>query len=268
MNGLDFGAAPASPGAPNGSGIAFPARFDFEAPTPEIVQSFDVVRRVPPGLSSLPSSADGGSAWRVVDVSGGGVIGFLGDGGLGRVRGVRARAEVYAHGPNDPAQAIGIGVGPGTGSTFFTNSPDTSGYESGVWLVRENRGGVGLADGRPDHPGVWELVVATHDNGDAAPVDLLASASDGALGVAPGSWAAVEFVLRPEGSAGPDLEVRVNGATLYAGALPPGTPRRGALQVGFRENHPGGPSVVEGAWVDGVELDAAVPAVDPGEIPR
>ena len=184
------------------------------------------------------------------------MIGVVGDASLGRERGFTARGWLYVPGPAEPAQAIAVGLGGSQGSTFFSPSPAvSSGYESGYFLVYENRPGVALADGRPDHPGVWEWVHASHDNMDGAPVSLIASATNGELEVTPGTW--VRFALTLEhlaGSSAARLAARLGGRTLSDGAPPPGGPRAGAFQVGFRENHPGAPAPAEGTWLDGLEL--------------
>ncbi|MEL6427868.1 MAG: glycosyl hydrolase family 18 protein, partial [Planctomycetota bacterium] len=267
-NGADFGALVATPGASNRVGPALPAALEFEsAPTGAIV-AFDFVRLVPPSLSGLPSSPGGGAAWRVVDVAGGGVVGFVGDRALGGRRGLRAELDLYVPLPLDPPQALGVGVGTGSGTTFFAVSPETSGYELGLWLVYENAPGVGLADGRPDHPGIWELLVASNDNGDADPTTLVAAADDAVLGVAPGAWTSVSIELRPAAVGPVELVVRVGGSILYAGPRPDGVPPQGALQLGFRENHPGGPAPAEGLWVDSVRVDFAAPRANAHAAPR
>ncbi len=113
---------------------------------------------------------------------------------------------------------------------------------------------VGLADGRPNHPGVWELVHASHDNADGDPVQLLASASNATLGVTPGQWTEFSFTVLSD-ARGDELVVRVGGQDVYRGRLPENGPRSGAFQVGFRENHAGQPGAAEGAWLDGLVLE-------------
>lgn len=258
----------ATPGLANTSSPRASGAYDFESPPPTAwFQTFNVPRRSSPEAAGLPRSADGGLAWRVVDPSGGGVIGRIGDGRLGgSKRGLRVSGQLYVPGGADPAVAVGVGICGVGGSDFF--GPASEGFESGYWLIWENNPGVGLADGRPDHPAAFELVHATHDGRDEDPVDLMAVASDLILGVTPGTWTDFSFHLAPEGAPGPELEVRVNDRLVYAGALPEGGPRSGAVQVGFRENHPGGPLAREGAWVDGLRIEPAVPTLPGLDRPR
>jgi len=253
----DFRAQLASPGARNGGALGLVQTFDFEAPFLEGYQTYDAPRRVDPASAGLPRSPSGGLAWRCVDAAGGGVIGLLGDAALGTRGGARVTGEVYVPSAAAPAQAIGLGIAGGHGSTFFTGSTATSGYESGFWLVYENRAGVQLANGRPDHPGVWELLHAHHDNMDGQPTTLLASVVNPVVGVTPGSWTTFEFQIRPDRFGGGQLEVRLNGQLLFDGPLPPNAPNSGAFQIGFRENHAGAPNSAEGTWVDHVHFERA-----------
>ncbi|MEZ6014261.1 MAG: glycoside hydrolase family 18 protein [Planctomycetota bacterium] len=254
-NRADFSFLLASPGLANGDSLPLPASIDFEAPLTTGFQTYDQMRRVAPTSAGLPPSPNGGLAWRCVDTAGGGVIGALGDAALGATSGLRVSGEVYVPSASAPAQAIAVGIAGSQGSTFFTAAPAASGYESGYWLIYENRAGVQLADGRVDHPGAWELVHATHDNMDGAPVTLLATLGNTALRVVPGKWSRFEFDLVPNDAGGCKLEVRLNGEVLFSGALPAGSPVQGAFQVGFRENHAGGPTASEGTWVDGVRIE-------------
>lgn len=258
----------ASPGAPNGVPLPVEFDLDFESSPPVAHQTFDAPRRADPTSVGLPASRDGGLALRVLDGAGGGTIAAIGDGWLGRGLGLRVTGELYLPGSTDPTCAVALGVCGGSGSDFFGPDPANSGYESGIWLTWQNNPGVGLTSGRFDHPGAFELVHATHDARDDDPVDVLAVASDLALGVSGGTWVDVEIVVRPEGVSGPDLEVRVNGRDVHVGPLPEGVRRTGALQVGFRENHAGAPSSREGAWVDGLRFEPAVPVIERPAVPR
>ncbi|MEM9379164.1 MAG: glycoside hydrolase family 18 protein [Planctomycetota bacterium] len=267
-NARDFSFQMASPGAPNGNALTLPATFDFESAFPTGFQTFDVPRRASPPAAGLPPSSNGGLAWRCLDETGGGVIGVLGDAALGASTGVRITGEVYVPRATEPAQATAVGICGRQGSNFFSSTASAqSGYESGYWLIYQNRPGVGLGTGRPDHAGVWELVHATHDNMDGAPVDLLYALPNFILGVDEGDWARFEIVLDPFTSAGAELVVRVNDVDLYAGPLPEGGPRSGGFQVGFRENHPGPPAQSEGTWIDGLEMAVFGPAVPAGGDP-
>jgi hypothetical protein len=253
-NAADFSFLRASPGQPNGGTVVPPVVFDFEAPVAALFQTYDAPRRVDPVTVGLPRSQDGGLAWRCVDAAGGGVIGVVGDAALGGTRGFGVSGEVFVPSASAPAQALGIGLCGAQGSTFFTASPSASGHESGYWLVYENRAGVQLADGRADHPGVWELVHATHDNQDGAPVQLLASVSNSVLGVVPGKWAHFEVVFEPNPFGAAKLLLTLNGKLVFDGELPLAGPQRGAFQVGFRENHSGGPAASEGTWIDALSF--------------
>lgn len=254
-NHADFSFQVSSPGAANGAALALPAAFDFEAPLTTGFQTFDVMRRVDPITAGIQRSNSGGLAWRCVDVAGGGVIGVLGDAALGGERPVVVTGEVYVPSSLAPAQAIAVGLCGSQGSNFFSSTAAArSGYESGYWLIYENRAGVQLDDGRADHPGVWELVHATHDNMDGAPVTLLASVTNQDVGVLQGKWIAFELALVPDLQSVGKLVVTLNGREVFHGDLPVGGPQRGAFQVGFRENHAGLPSASEGTWVDGLRF--------------
>lgn len=258
-NAKDFSFQIATPGARNARALGLPATLDFEAAEPSAFQTYGTPSRANPGAAGLPASPQGGLAWRCVDPAGGGVIGVVGDAALGVARGHAASGEVYVPIASAPAQAIAVGLCGSQGSTFFSSTgADHSAYESGYWLIYESRAGVGLADGRPDHGGVWELVHATHDNMDGERVELLARISNGSLGVTPGHWTSFELKLRPYGNHDP-LVVRVGGQEVYRGTLPDGGPTNGAFQVGFRENHAGPPSAAEGTWIDHLHIERVGP---------
>lgn len=255
-NAKDFSSQGATPGAPNGGQLTLPASLNFEAVTPALLSTFENVLRSSPIASGLPASPNGGLAWRTVDPNGGGVIGLAGDAALGHDRGFSVSGELYVPSSTAPAQAIAVGICGSQGSRFFPSDSALpgSGYESGYWLIYENRQGVGLNDGRGDHGSTWELVHASHDQMDGQPVDLLASLPNFILGVSEGQWSSFEFTLDPSQSQGNELTVKVNGQLLYQGSLPEDGPRSGAFQTGFRENHAGAPGAAEGTWVDGLQV--------------
>jgi hypothetical protein len=253
VNGRDFSLQPASPGAQNGGSLALGARLSFETPPARAFQTYATFSVADPTLAGLPASTDGGRAYRCVDPAGGGVIGVLGDASLGAGSGCVVTGELYVPPSSDPPQAIAVGLGGRQGSTFFGPAPAANGYESGLWLIYENAPGVALADGRPDHPGVFELVVATHDNQDGAPVELLGSLSLAASGALEGTWVPFRLAIDPLRVI---VEAQVNGVVLQRCSLPASVPRSGALEIGFRENHAGGPGPAEGTWVDGIVLSA------------
>ncbi|MEM9802352.1 MAG: glycosyl hydrolase family 18 protein [Planctomycetota bacterium] len=251
----DFSFQRATPGEANGRALQLPASFDFETPVTAAFQTFDAPRRSDPMIVSILPSNDGGLAWRCVDEDGGGVVGAIGDAALGRSRGHRVSGELFVPRSTAPAQAVAVGVCGSQGSHFFSSAPGSNGYESGYWLVYENRAGVGLGNGREDHPGTWELLHATNDNMDGEPVELLASLPNFILGVTDGTWVRFEFVVRPRAAQDERLVVIVEGQELYRGPLPKGGPTSGAFQVGWRENHPGPPNTAEGTWIDGLVIE-------------
>lgn len=265
VNGRDFALQPSSPGRPNGDTLALPVSIDFSAPPKRAFQTFGAFGVSDPLVAGLPAAADGGGAYRCVDSAGGGVIGALGDGALGSVESFTVRGELYVPSGVAPAQAVAVGICGRQGSRFFGSSQvGASAYESGYWLIFENQPGVGLADGRPDHPSVFELVHATHDNQDGAPTELLGSLSASAAGILEGAWTRFEFVCDPAARPARQLIVRVNDVDVYRGALPAGGPRAGAFQIGFRENHGGLPGPAEGTWIDGLELEPLGTRLAPG----
>ncbi len=260
----DFSFAMASPGAPNGDVLALPVSFEFESSFPAGFQTYDVLRRTTPTSAGLPASPNGGRAWRCVDAVGGGVIGAIGVAALGRMQGHSVAGEIFVPATFAPAQATAVGVCGSQGSNFFSSTAAArTAYESGYWLIHENRAGVQLADGRPDHPRVWELVHATHDNMDGERVTLLASISDATLGIVGGTWTSFEFIVQPYDRSGDRLVVSLGGQEIYRGPLPEDGPRKGAFQVGFRENHSGPPAPSEGTWVDDLEFSHVGPVGEP-----
>ena len=255
VNGADFSFQIASPGARNGAALTLPAEIDFETPPPGLFQTYDSPRFTNPTSAGLPPAPSGGLAWRCVDSVGGGVLGLVGDAALGFGAGYVATGEIYIPAQSAAPCAIGVGIGGRQGSSFFTTwGTDAMAYESGLWLIFENAAGVGLADGRPDHPGTWELVLASHDNLDGEPVQLLDSFTNSELNLTPGTWTSFEFQLDPLGPNGGHLAIELAGTTLYSGPIPADLDCAGALQVGFRENHPGPPSAAEGVWLDGLHI--------------
>lgn len=260
VNNSDFSAMVATPGAANGGAVSVTALpIDFTSVPPGLVQTFQSPTVVNPTSAGLPSSPNGGNAYRCVDTSGGGVQAFLGDAALGSDGlGYTITGEIYIPSSAEPAQAIAIGLCGSQGSTFFSGVTDSGAYEDGYWLIYENVAGVGLNDGRPDHAGVFEFVHATNDNMDANPVDLLASVPRTATGAPDGGWTTFSLTVNPPLS-GQQLIIQINGADIYRGNLPAGGPISGAFQVGFRENHSGTPVANEGTWIDNVDIGPAIP---------
>lgn len=261
VNFADFSFMPASPGVLNGTSIALPFATDFSSVPPRAFQTYQAFSVADPAGAGLPSSPDGGNAYRCVDTTGGGVIGVIGDAGLGQgSEGYSATGEIYIPAGAEAAQAIAVGLCGRQGSTFFsTTGVNSSGYESGYWLIYENAAGVALNHGRADHPGVFEFVYATHDNMDDSPVLLLGSASLAVTGALEGAWTTFELTVNPTAPAVSDrLVARVNGVDIYRGDIPSGGPTSGAFQVGFRENHVGAPVASEGTWIDNLRITPAV----------
>ena len=163
-------------------------------------------------------------------------------------------------------QAIAVGFCGSQGSNFFsTTGVDNAAYESGYWLIYENRSGVGMNHGRPDHPGVFEFVHATHDNMDALPVTLLGSVSLAQTGAQAGAWTTFSLEIDPEAAAQEQIKVAINQTAVYSGAIPEGGPLSGAVQIGFRENHAGDPAASEGTWLDNISIQTTS-GENPGQV--
>ncbi|NUP88556.1 MAG: hypothetical protein HUU25_01910 [Candidatus Sumerlaeia bacterium] len=257
-NFADFSFMPATPGAANGGSVSLGQFFDFTTAPANAYAAYQSFAVASPAGAGLPASPGGGNAHRCVDTSGGGQITMIGDAALGAGGGgYTVTGDLYIPALAAPAQAIGIGICGRQGSTFFTANPSASGYESGYWLIYEN-GTVGLNDGRPDHDGVFEFVHASNDRMDANPVDLLASRTLASAGVSRGTWVPFSLTVNPS-LVGQQLIIQINGVDVYRGNLPAGGPTSGAFQIGFRENHSGGPVASEGTWVDSVTIGPAVP---------
>ena len=268
INFEDFGFMTASPGLPNGNRVSQGSVFPFDTAPEGAFQTFQSFSVTDPAASGLPPSPGGGKAYRCVDEVGGGVIGAIGDAALGADgKGYRVTGQIYIPSDAEPAQAVAVGICGRQGTNFFsTTATDHAAYESGYWLIYENAGGVGMNDGRPDHPEVFEFVFATHDNMDPTPVTLLGSQALSATGVTPGSWTTFELKIDPPAPAGNQLLVRINGTDIFTGPIPEGGPISGAFQVGYRENHSGVPEASEGTWVDTIAILRARPIIPPRAI--
>lgn len=263
LNARDFSFMAATPGATNGGKIVSNRYYNFDSVPDGAFQTFESFRV---GASAVGPSPGGGNVHRCVDASGGGVISVLGDAALGADgKGYRVQGEIYIPGSGEPAQAIGIGFCGSQGSVFFAADSSGFGYESGYWLIYENASGVGLADGRADHPGVFEFVHATHDNMDGFPVDLLGSKTLSMTGAAAGTWTTFLLEIDPvHEDPLQRLVAEINGVEVYRGSIPPGGPVSGAIQVGFRENHAGAPVASEGTWIDSLSVTLPSTPAIPG----
>jgi spore germination protein YaaH len=254
VNGNDFSFMPATPGTTNGNSVTLGTNYDFTSAPSSLYQSYDTVHISSPVSAGLPASPNGGNAYRCVDTAGGGVIGFIGDAALGQnSTGYTVSGEVYIPASTATTQAIAIGLCGRQGSTFFTNSPSSSGYESGYWLIYENRSGVLMNDGRDDHPGTFEFVHATNDNMDTTKVTLLGSTTRTSTGAPDGGWTTFALSINPSGN---QLLAKINNVPVYNGLIPAGGPVSGAFQIGFRENHGGAPLTTEGTWIDNITISA------------
>ncbi|AXA37446.1 spore peptidoglycan hydrolase (N-acetylglucosaminidase) [Candidatus Sumerlaea chitinivorans] len=267
VNGNDFSFMVATPGLPNGAGLTLPVSFNFESAPPQGFQTFQTFAVVTPPASVDPGNPHG-KVYRCVDTSGGGVIGVIGDSSLGaNGNGYQVTGEIYIPGSGEPAQAIGIGICGTQGSRFFpTASPGVSSYENGYWLIFENASGVGLNDGRPDHPGTFEFVQAVNDGNHASPTVFLGSKTLAQVGVTGGTWTTFRLAIDPNGSSGNQLIAQINNVDVYRGPIPAEGRTKGAFQIGFRENHTGAPAANEGTWIDNVTISPMNTAVSSWEL--
>ena len=123
-------------------------------------------------------------------------------------------------------------------------------------MIYENRSGVGLNDGLSDHANSFYFEYAHNDNMDTAKVTFLGSTTLAATGASAGAWTSFTLSIAPGSN---QLIAKINGVNVYSGSIPSGGPVSGAFQVGFRENHSGGPSSAEGTWIDNLSFGAVVP---------
>ena len=259
INYNDFSFMPASPGLSNGNtvSVSLGPTYNFDATIPtkafKTFEAFSVQNPIPSGI---PESPNKGNVHRCVDTTGGGVISVIGDAALGYDgNGYFVSGEIYIPTSTDSAQAIAIGICGHQGSNFFsTSAEDSSSYESGYWLIFENKSGVGLNDGRDDHPDVFEFVYATNDNMDGEKVALLGSKSLALTGASAGAWTTFYFKIDPNAASGNRLIAQIKGVDIYRGNIPSGGPISGAFQIGFRENHAGNPASNEGTWIDNISI--------------
>ncbi|MFB3896297.1 MAG: glycosyl hydrolase family 18 protein [bacterium] len=259
INANDFSVMPSTPGVTNGGTVTLGTNYNFTTAPSSLYQTFDTIHLTNPTTAGLPASPNGGNAYRCVDTSGGGIIGFIGDAALGQnSTGYTVTGEIYIPASTATTQAIAIGLCGRQGSVFFTSDTydDYNGYESGYWLIYENRSGVGLNDGRPDHGGTFEFVYAHNDNMDTTKVTLLGSTTRTALGIGDGAWSTFNLSINPTTNL---LVAQLNNGDVYRGTIPVQGPTSGAFQIAFRENHTGSPTSSEGTWIDNITISAAVP---------
>lgn len=247
----DFSLMKATPGAANGVGLtaAGITTYNFTSLPSTYFTTFTSTGdgNVASGVGASPS---GGNVLRVVDESGGGTVSYIGDAGLGSDgNGYQVAGEVFLPNAAAPAQAVAVGICGGQGSTFFTSSALSSGYENGYWLIYENNGTADLADGLASHAGIVHLVHASNDNQDGNPVVSL-----GSLAVSSGAWTTFDMTIDPSAAPASQLVAKVGGVTVYAGAIPTGGPTSGPVMFGFREFTGGTVTSVEGTWIDNLRI--------------
>lgn len=253
-NSADLSVMQATPGATNVVSRQFPMTWNFTSVPACALQTYQTLGVVSP--TAVGTSPSGGKVYRCCDTTGGGIQAFFGGSDLDASdEGYTVTGEVYIPSASQPAQAIGLGLCGRQGNSFFSGTTASGAYEDGYWLIFENVAGVGLNNGRADHAGVFEFVCAHNDNTRSTPVTLLGSKSLAETGAAGGAWTTFKMCIYPNAAAGEQLCVEVNGTRIYQGALPTGGPTKGAFQVGFRENHSGSPSAVEGTWIDNLRIN-------------
>ncbi|MBN1478497.1 hypothetical protein JXA47_17220, partial [Candidatus Sumerlaeota bacterium] len=259
INSADFSSMAATPGAANGDAFTIPVTFNFNSAPAGAIQTFQAFSV---GASGVGASPSGGNVHRCVDTTGGGVISFIGDASLGSSgTGYNVEGEIYIPSGAEPGQAVAVGFCGSQGTTFFSTSRDANSYEDGYWLIYENVGGLGLDDGRPDHAGTFEFVTASHDNMDGNPVDLLGSATTGAVGITAGNWTTFRLSINPGGPAGQQLLAQINGSDVFRGDIPADGRTSGAVTVGFRE-FDATVNSNEGTWIDNLTIDTDVVPVE------
>lgn len=261
INGNDFSIMPPTPGSHNGDSIALPAIMSFATVPTQPFRTFQTFTTANPVTAGLPASPDNSvpgntQAHRAVDTSGGGTMSVFGDASMGSIMPAHVRGYVYVPTAAANHQALGLGIAVRSGSTFFSAIPANSGFDSGYWLVYENRAGVGLADGQPDHPGVWHLLQATNDGRSATISSLLAQSTNAALAITPGQWAEFHLSINKFASPGDQLVASINNIEIFRGPFPAGGPTSGAFAAGFRETNGGTVTSDEGNWIDGLEFTA------------
>jgi len=258
-NQADFSFMPPTPGQPNGATGLVNTTQDFTTIPPSAFQTYQSISLVNPAAHSIPASPNGGNVYRCVDTTGGGVIGVFGDGAMGAETGIDITGEIFIPATAHPAQAVAVGFCGTQGSTFFSASPASTGYEDGYWLIYEN-GINGLADGRPDHHGQFEFVHATNDNMDAiisaplGPKKTLANTQTSA-----GTWTTFHLRLDPLAAVGQQLVAQINNVDVYRGPIPAGGPTKGAFMVGFREATGIPVAANEGTFIDNLTITRANP---------
>jgi len=258
-NQTDFSFMPPTPGQPNGATGLLNTTQDFTTIPPSAFQTYQSISLVNPAAHSIPASPSGGNVYRCVDTSGGGVIGVFGDGAMGAETGIDITGEIFIPAGAHPTQAVAVGFCGTQGSTFFSASPASTGYEDGYWLIYEN-GTNGLADGRPDHHGQFEFVHATNDNMDSiisAPLGTKKTLAN--TQISAGTWTTFHLRLDPLAAVGQQLVAQINNIDVYRGPIPAGGPTKGAFTVGFREGQGGAVAAVEGTFIDNLTITRANP---------
>ncbi|HPB30339.1 MAG TPA: glycoside hydrolase family 18 protein [Candidatus Sumerlaeota bacterium] len=256
VNFNDFSFMAATPGRSNGKKVYYGSVFDFETVPNGAFQTFQTFHLANPLAAGLPASPNGGMAHRCVDTVGGGVISVIGDAALGADgKGYIVTGEIYIPRSDEPAQAIAIGICGRQGSNFFSSTArNDASYESGYWLIYQNRAGIGLNNGRADHPGNFEFLYAKNDNMSALPATILGAQTLAALQAQEGAWTTFSLSIDPEAPPQEQIKVIINWYGVYYGPIPDGGPISGVVQIGFRENHTGAPAVSEDTWIDNLAI--------------
>lgn len=257
VNENDISLMPPTPGTPNGALGITGTTFNFNSVPADSFQTYQAAKLTNPTTAGIPASPDGGNAYRCIDTNGGGVVAYFGDANLGAEGGIDATGYLYIPATSHPVQAVALGLCVSQGSTFFSGSPGGAGYENGYWLIYEN-GAVNLADGRSNHSGQFELVMASHDNMDSTIASPLGSRKSLAqLSAAANTWVPFRLKMDPAAAPADQFVVQINSIDVYHGAIPAGGRTTGAFALGFRENDGGTIAATEGTWIDGLRINPA-----------
>jgi hypothetical protein len=255
VNEEDFSFMAPTPGTANGGTSTLGQTYDFTALPANLYQTYQLPRSADPATNGLP--AHNGNALRIIDLTGGGTMAFFDDLSLGAA-GYSVTGDIYIPAGAAPAQAIAVGFCGSQGSTFFSTSPGSSGYENGYWLVYEN-GTVNLHDDQANHSGAFQFIQATNDNMRSTRSTALGTNKTLAtVGATAGQWSTFRLTIDPLNATATDrLIAQINNVDVYHGVIPTGGPTTGAFQVGFRDNS--GVAITnntEGTWLDNVAFSS------------
>ncbi len=255
VNQRDFSFMPPTPGQPNGASGIIDTLLDFSTTPLSAFQTYQNLKFVTPASGGIPPSPGGGIVYRCVDTSGGGVVGVFGDAQMGAEDGLQVTGQLYIPAMDHPAQAVAVGFCGTQGSSFFADTPDSTGYDNGYWLVYEN-GVINLADGQPSHPQQFQLIAASNDNQDSLISIGTGTKSLAEVSAVANSWVNFRMQVDPAAVAGQQIIMQINDVDVYRGSIPAGAPVTGAVMVGHREAG-GGVQAMEGTWVDNLLISRA-----------